>query len=482
MWLLNCLPKGALAGALVLLVASAVSGVVHMQAAQPTPPKIAADAALSRGSGPFAGVWTSIPSTQEAAALDDLGVGWARVTVEWSSVEPSPGTFRWTDLDRAMTLAAGDGRRSVLALVRENPAWAASSRCTLTTDAERQQLAAFMGTLATRYRGVVWQLYNEMDNTSEAADTEFDLGGCFGTVGADRVATASGRVSYAAALEAASGTIRAADPTAALAAGGVASGGFTDIPGGNFDRGFLPGVLAQLKEDDSLNSLDYVAVHFYSSQAGTFSAAGTDLLGRVAQLRQDLSTAGLTSGELKPIISDELGYTGSIGTSTSNQADPFNLAQRDYVPKLLARAAAANLRAAFWFWLRDAPSGLGADNAYGLEDLTGAPKPAYLALRYFVGQVSRLDQFVAALDFSGQASTLEGYQFTTTDGRSLQIVWGQPASPSFGYSYSPSCPIAAVTDAVGAPTPFDGNTNVVVLSTEPRYVFCAPTGADVSGE
>ena len=96
----------------------------------------------------------------DAASLDDLGVGWARLTVDWSSVQPTADSFFWTDLDQAMALARGGGQRRVLALVRENPTWAAAIRCMLTSDAERQNLAGFMSALATRYPGVVWQLYN----------------------------------------------------------------------------------------------------------------------------------------------------------------------------------------------------------------------------------------------------------------------------------------------------------------------------------
>src|SRR5207302_6977982 len=120
------------------------------------------------------------------------------------------------------------------------------------------------GMLAGRYKGVVWQLYNEMDNTSPAADGQYDLGGCFGTLGPDGTPSAEGRARYALALEVASPALRSVDGSAQLATGGVTSGGFIGTPSGNFDKGFLPAVLAQLKLDGSLPALDYVTVHFYS--------------------------------------------------------------------------------------------------------------------------------------------------------------------------------------------------------------------------
>jgi hypothetical protein len=427
------------------------------------------------GGASFVGVWTSEPSTVDAASLDELGVGWARLSVQWSTVQPGSGdAFDWTALDQSMALARGSTHRRVLALVRDNPTWAAATRCTVTSDAERQNLSGFMGALATRYKGVVWQLYNEADNTDPAAEAQSGLGGCFGTLGADGTPTLDGRVQYARTIEVASAAIRAVDPTAQLAAGGVASGNFTDQGAGlPFDRMFLPGVLAQLKQDASLSSLDYVAVHYYSSQSVFYTQAGTDLLGRLAQLSQDSLAAGLDATELKPVISDELSYTGSVGTSTSDPKDAFNLAQTAYVPKLFARSAAADVRMAFWFLMQDAGGGLGADNPYGLKDVTGTPKPAYRALLYFTSQIARLDQFVRTLDLSAIAAPMEGYEFTGTDGGLLQLVWtNQIDASAIPQAYVPGCPIAEVRDALGEVAAFNAAANSLLIGPEPRYIRC----------
>jgi len=425
---------------------------------------------------PFAGVWTDGPRPTEAAALDDLNAGWGRVTVIWSTVEPQPGTFDWTALDPSMAIAAGDGRRAVLALVRNNPTWAAASRCSVSSDAERQHLADFMAVLAGRYKGVVWQLYNEEDNTSPTADAQSNLGGCFGTLGPDGAPTPAGPRQYARTLEAASAAVRGVDPTAQLASGGVTSAGYTD-QGGAFDRGFLAAVLAQLKQDDALASLDVVAVHYFSSQAFLYADRGTDLLGRLAQLKQDALNAGLTPDEVKPVIIDELSFTDSLGTSTSDAASAFNVAQQAYVPKALARATAAGVRAALWFWLQDASGGLGSDNAYGLKDRTGAPKPSYQALRTFISQITRTDQLVGRLDLTAVSPALEGYAFVRTDGRALQLVWANvPIGDPSTYSYVPDCQVAEVRDAAGNLAAFDAAANRVTLSGQPRYVVCAPSG------
>jgi uncharacterized repeat protein (TIGR01451 family) len=366
-----------------------------------------------------------------------------------------------------MAAASGGGRRTVLALVRDNPSWAAAARCTLTSDTERQNLAGFMSALATRYKGVVWQLYNEPDNTSVASEAQSGLGGCFGTV-ENGVQTATGRVRYARAIEAAAAALHAADPSAQVATGGVASGSFTD-QGGSFDRLFLPGVLAQLKQDSSLTSVDYVTVHYYSSQSFLYVATGVDLLGRIEQLRQDTLAAGLTSAELKPVLSDELSFTDTTGISTSDPSSAFNRAQSAYVPKVLARAAAADVRAAFWFWMQDASAGLGSDVPYGLKDVTGARKPAYNALKFFTGVIRRRDQFVRAMSMP----KLEGYEFTTVDGRLVQIVWNQQDTAPTAYAIPGT--ITSVTDAEGNAAAWSGGS--LAIGAEPRFVFYVPSAA-----
>jgi Beta-galactosidase len=430
-------------------------------------------ASADDGNRSFVGVWASGPTAAEAAMFDELHVGWARLAVTWSTIEPRQGELSWTALDQQMAMASGGGRRTVLALVRNNPSWAAANQCRLTTDAERQRFATFVGRLANRYKGVVWQFYNEVDNTSVAADAMYDLGGCFGTVDQAGMPTVEGPTNYARTLEAASTAVRTVDPAARLAAGGVASGGFTDL-GGAFDRGFLPAVLSQLKVDEALPSIDYITVHYYSSQAGTYATAGTDIVGRVAQLRRDALATGLIPEEVPPVISDELSYTGSVGTSTADAADAFNVAQAAYVPQLLARAAASGLRAALWFLLQDSPSGLGSDNAYGLRDRTGQAKPAYTAMRYFNEHITSATAFVDALDLSATSTALEGYRFTGADGRELQLIWANPAGAAgtSTYVYAPICAIADVRDVLGATVEFSTPSNSLSVGTAPRYVFC----------
>src|SRR5205823_7788629 len=163
--------------------------------------------------------------------------------------------------------------------------------CKVSTDAERAKLARLMTAMVTRYKDRVayWQLYNEMDNTSEAFDQQYDLGGCFGTA-SGTTATQDGRDNYARMLETVGAAIHAADPNAKVVHGPVVSGSFVGTcPPGNpnciFDGGFAKGVLAKLKADGMLDRVDLLSTHYFSSQDPIFHASGPDLLGRITSLR-----------------------------------------------------------------------------------------------------------------------------------------------------------------------------------------------------
>ena len=436
----------------------------------------AAPSAADQATGPYVGMWTT-GSPAEAGQLDQLGVGWARVTAVWATVQPAPGTFDFADLDAQVSAASGGGKRQVVIMVRNNAPWAAASRCKVSNNDERTNLANFLTALVARYKDQVkhWQLYNEMDNTSEAFDQRFDLGGCFGTA-SGTTPTQAGRDNYAQMLEVVGTAIHGTDPAAKVVSGALVSGNFLDssCPTCLFDSDFIRGVLAKLKADGMLDRLDAVAVHYFSEQAVFFNAFGPDLLGRVNKLRQDMRNAGLGEDQLKSIVMDEGSFTVQpAGVSNGDPNNPFNQAQRNYVIKALSRAAFADLTAYYWFWLRDASSGLGADNAYGLIALDGSQKPSYRAFQYFLSLVNRQDQLVGRLNLP--SSKLEGYEFKAADGRRLQVVWNEADNQTIDYN-PPFGVVGAITDPSGAPV---GPTNqgAVSVGAEPRLILspsCSP--------
>jgi hypothetical protein len=441
--------------------------------------------------GPFIGLWSD-GTAAEAATMDDLGVSWGRVTVRWSAVELMSGTYSWASLDQAFANVSNNGRRQTFATIRNNPAWAAASRCTITTDAERAALARFVGKLVQRYSGTIpdgplagrlvlakyWQLYNEMDFSSPSIEATSDLGGCFATA-SGATPTQTGRDNYARMLEAVGLTAHTTDPNSKIVMGGVASSNYLSplcpVALCPFDPGFIPGVLGSLRGRGTLDRLDAVGVHYFSAQAPLWARPGApDLVGRVIATRQMMRDAGLTTAELKGIFVDEGTFTEGAPASTSDPNDPYNRNQEAYVSKALARAAYANVAGYFWFRRQDTLGpGLGGDWPFGLLDSRGTPKPSYGAYRYFASLVSRTDQVVGQLTFGNPK--LEGYELIAKDQRRFQVVWNQADTENIGYS--PNFGLGGqITNPVGAAIGPASN-HAVSVGAEPRFVFapiCTP--------
>jgi hypothetical protein len=490
--------------------------VVSPTATQAAPNSAARRSTLAFTGDPIstrlAGVWTSGVDANTSADLGTLGLGWARTLVTWSSTETSPGVFAWDAVDQSIAAASAGGSRHVLVQVRDNPAWAAASPCKLSNDLERAHFASFLTVLVTRYKAAIpngplagtsvnvkyWQLYNEADNTSQVPEQAV-VGGCFGTVDGSNNATQPGRDSYASMLESAGLAIHTVDPSAFVVMAGVASGNFARGPGVPtcptvadcpFDPDFVQGVLFDLVAHGTLDRVDMIAVHYFSSQFALFSRPDQpDLIGRVEALRTAMRAATLTDSQLKGIIVDEGSYTNTKGASTSSPSDTFNLLQRNYLVKAFARAMYARVEAYFWFWLRDATGGLGGDNAYGLRAMDGGSKPAFTALRRFASLLDQRSSFVGKVAVS---SPLEAYEFRLADGRRARLVWNEADTRSLPYHVSDGVIVEATDAQGGALTVADNTAQVgsapmyLILGTPqncrpgPVRVTAAPSGGALS--
>ena len=429
--------------------------------------------------GSVAGLWASNGVPDEALA--DLGVRWSRVTVEWITVQPnSADDANFDQIDLFIDRASGSGSRRLHVMVTNNPEWAAASHCNITTDEERENLANLMTLLVNRYKDQVgiWMLYSEIER----------VGHCFGTGDEDNQPTQEGRDNYAKMVEVVGDAIHAADPDAKLITTGLVSGNFAAFgcPQCGFDGEFLNGMLRKLKEDGKLDSLDYVAVHWYSSQAGQDPTAeyhatnwstygGIGLVGRISKIRRDMLDVGLTVDELKPIIVAEASYTG-LNPRAGSPIEEFLVEQRNYVPKLLARATFVDVMSLYWFMYTDAPIGTGGgdDNLYGLlnEDRI-TKKPSFYAYQEFTARMPGDGGVVTRVDSDDQR--LEGYDFSESacgTGERLQIVWNQASTESLVYLLAGG-DVMSVADSLGNSVTFDGNT--VIVDGEPKYICYLPS-------
>jgi hypothetical protein len=445
-------------------------------------PALAGNPSASR----ISGVWTWSVDANTGADLRSLNAGWARASIMWSDIQPAAGTFNWTSADQFLANASGGGTRNVLVQVRDNPAWAAASRCKIADDPERARLASFLGTMVSRYKGAIpdgplagtvtsvkyWQLYNEADNNSEAYDQAVDTGGCFGTHDAGYTSTQAGRDSYAAMVESAGSAIHTADPNAFVVMAGAASGNYASGGGAPyctyppsihclFDPFFTREVVRDLVAHGTLDRLDMVAVHFFSSQSGDFG--NTDIVGRIEALRGDMRAAGLADSALKPVIVDEGSYTSTTGSSTSSATDDFNLKQRNYLVKSLVRAMYERVEAYFWFLSADTP---GSDNAYGLRALDGGAKPSFAGMQRFATLLDQRTRFVGKLSLP--YTDLEGYEFLLADGRRARVVWNEFDTLIRGYTITDGVVVQA-TDASGNAMSVWDNSPLVAAA--PIYVI-----------
>jgi len=97
-----------------------------------------------------------------------MGFGWLRQQVRWGAIEPEPGTYQWSELDRLVADASAAGVRILLQVGGFPGAETPTPREGLRlTDEEMRRYADLLQQMAARYRGQV-QAYEIWDppNTS----------------------------------------------------------------------------------------------------------------------------------------------------------------------------------------------------------------------------------------------------------------------------------------------------------------------------
>jgi hypothetical protein len=139
----------------------------------------------------------------------EAGFGWVRVQLQWSELEPSPGSYNTAPYDTIINAAANGGAKVLVSVVKA-PAWAAPSR----PGALPENTAAFgrtMRYLAARYSGRVqaWEVWNEQNLAGEVGGY-VDVAPYFNTLQAGYTA------------------VKAADPGAIVLFGGLTPTGLND--------------------------------------------------------------------------------------------------------------------------------------------------------------------------------------------------------------------------------------------------------------
>ncbi len=193
--------------------ASAPEAVAQAAPALPTPPE-------SRF-----GYGVNIADLSLAYLVNDLGFNWAKGYVNWATVEPEPGQYRWVDPDN-VAKAFGDQQLKILMRVHGTPAWARPADTPLSYPPDDvADFANFVTALATRYKGQVaaYEIWNEPNLQYEWGNLPPDP------------------ARYTEMLKAAYTAIKKVDPDALVISGGLATTGNGSLTASG-DLAFLQGM------------------------------------------------------------------------------------------------------------------------------------------------------------------------------------------------------------------------------------------------
>jgi hypothetical protein len=213
------------------------------------------------------------PRATIAALMDraqQAGAGWVRVDFWWYSVEWNRGQWDWRYFDAVVAEATSRGL-DVLPVLWGTPRWAATDLVFSYGVPDMAAWETFVGATVSRYKGSIrmWEIWNEPDLTLYWKGTP---------------------AKYAELLARAAGRIRAVDPTASVALGGLAQGG-----------PITPNFLESILGDRTYPAGAWFDVHNFHTNFRSMS-------GIVAQIdwnRGVLASYGLS----KPMIVTEASYS-----------------------------------------------------------------------------------------------------------------------------------------------------------------------------
>lgn len=248
--------------------------------------------------------------------LNDMGLGWGKGFVNWATVEPEPGEFRWIDPDNIVK-AMGAQQVKILMRVHGTPAWARPPESSYTHPPDDMaDFGNFMTALATRYKGQVaaYEIWNEPNLNYEWGNRQPDP------------------VAYTEMLKTAYTAVKAVDPEALIISGGLATTG-DGSPTAYGDLAFLQAMYDAGAKD----YLDAVGSHPY-----TFGRAPDEVdpwglsLSRVDEQHKIMKANG--DGD-RPIWITELGWViNSNWDLGEHQAIAVSQKQQaDYLTKAFAK-------------------------------------------------------------------------------------------------------------------------------------------------
>ena len=342
--------------------------------------------------------------------LDELAVGWIRIPVNWSQIEPRSGSYNWKEVSGAVSSQTRTRPGlHVMVTLRAKSQWAGrrtTGKVSEKATVPPRDLDAyydFVYGMATRGAGTVscWQIENEMEGQSWWHGTSED---------------------YLALLRTAHQAVRAADPSAQVALGGFTSQSSTVATFASrgaseaeiarelgSDKGrAAPGVASRLRRnqefmDDVLKHgqayFDVVDLHLYHRYE--------TIPMRVEWLRGKMKEYGYE----KPIWATEVGGPDPLVAPHDESV------QAQEVIKRVSLALASGVDKVFWLGLTEMANQGDRFHRMGLTAVGGRLKPAFRAYQLSVRKLADLPPS-SSLDIPG------GYGLRFEKGsRVLWVLW-----------------------------------------------------------
>ncbi len=368
------------------------------------------------------GVWL-YPDMKGSVKAREANALWTTLFLGWASVEQSPGQYDWSKWDSVLGQAASEGYQVVIT-VTGNPSWAADTMCGPIDEDHLDDFATFIGKAVERYSRppynvLFWSFYNEPDN-SDAVNFSW-LGGCWGFAYNPNAAPGAGGKAYANMLKHVYPAVKAANPKAYVALGGLAYDYFTTDPGGGvFDPSFLDDILAAGGAD----YFDIINFHYYPWSGWRWEPSPYNRYNRHIsyKARWLASEVYNATGQRKPIMVTEVGET-----SHNNHNLPDYHRQILAVYQSFLEAQMVNVYPIIWFTAIDLEFSISYDGRrYGLLHLDGSPKPTFYAYKTLATELQNATFVRPRNDLS---YLFEGYEFNDR-GRTKTVLWMYDDDPN----------------------------------------------------
>jgi hypothetical protein len=300
--------------------------------------------------------------TSDLNEMKSVGAGWARLDINWAQIQNGgPTSYNWTNIDDAVKGVTARGM-NVLGVIVYTPNWSRPPNTEATLVSNTQQYANFAALAAQHYWALgvhSFEIWNEENNVASWTP-------------------APNAKTYTTMLQETYTAIKKVEPNATIISGGLS-------PAVNDGTNIAPVTyLQEMYADGAHGYFDAVGFHPYANPdlpSGTDSwSAWYQMFGTSPSIRSVMIANG-DSG--LRIWGTEFGSPSQGASSVSEQFQAQTISQGYQLWESYPWAGPL-----FVYNDRDTANATDAYDNYGLEDFSGAPKPAYTAYQNAVSSYS----------------------------------------------------------------------------------------------